>query len=239
VTVTAYWRPATLAEALELLERPTATVLAGGTRLNTLASEQTREVVDLQAIGLDGFDTGPGDTVRVGAMASLQQLVDSDLPGIIREAARRELPSTLRSQATLGGCIVTGESESELLAALLVHEASVELASRRGAESVPLEALLDRLPLPLGDVVVALTVVTSGESAAARTARTPADRPIVAACARATADGLRVAVAGVGQTPVLHVPGAALHPRDDFRGNGDYRRALADVLVARVVKEVS
>lgn len=239
MTVTAYWRPETLAEALDLLEHPTATVLAGGTQLNTLPSEHTREVVDLQAIGLEGVEQGPGDTVRIGAMTSLQQLVDSDLPDVIREAARRELPSTLRSQATLGGCIVTAEWDSELLTALLVHEASVELASLRGAETASLDVLLTGLPLAAGQLVVAVTVATSGRSAAARTARTPADRPIVAACARASTHGLRVALAGVAPTPVLHVPGGPLQPPDDFRGSGDYRRALADVLVARVVKEVS
>ena len=78
-----------------------------------------------------GIEPGAGDTLRIGAMATLQELADSgDAPDVVREAARREQPSTLRAQATVGGCVATGHAESELLAALLVHEAVVQVDHR-------------------------------------------------------------------------------------------------------------
>lgn len=240
VTVTAYWRPSSLAQALELLELPDALVLAGGTRLGADSTAERVEVVDLQALDLGGLRPGPGDVLRIGAMVTLQELADGGaVPDVVREAARREQPSTLRAQGTVGGCLATGRADSELLAALLVHEAVVRLESRAGVDELPLDQVLAELFLPRGQVVTAVTIRTTGRAAAARTARTPADRAIVAAYARATGDGRRIALTGVAPTPVLVRPGDDLLPSGDFRGSGDYRRHLAEVLVARVTEAIS
>jgi CO/xanthine dehydrogenase FAD-binding subunit len=240
VTVTAYWRPSTMAEALELLGRPEAIVLAGGTRLDGDPSAERVEVVDLQGLHLDGIRAGEGDALRIGAMVTLQELADSELaPDVVREAARREQPSTLRAQGTVGGCVATGRADSELLAALLVHEAVVEVEDREVTEGMPLERVLAELFLPAGQVVTAVTIRTTGTARAARTARTPADRAIVAAYARTTDEGRLVALTGVAATPVLVGPADDLQPIGDFRGSADYRRHLAEVQVARVVEGIS
>lgn len=240
VSVSAYRRPSTLAEAVELLQRPRTVVLAGGTRLNARSTEQPVEVVDLQALHLDAIEPEPGERLRIGAMATLQHLVDGDdVPEVVGEAARREQPSTLRAQATIGACVATGHPESELLAALLVHEAVVHLSSGAGTQETPLETLLAGLPLGPGRLVTSVTVSTGGRAAAFRTARTPADRPIVAAVGRATQTGLLVALTGVAPTPVLVGAEAELDPAGDFRGSGAYRRALADVLRARVLEAIA
>ncbi|CAI9417706.1 FAD binding domain-containing protein [Nocardioides sp. T2.26MG-1] len=240
VMVSAYARPSTMDEALELLSWSGAVALAGGTRLGGDSSAREVEVVDLQALRLDGIRADGEHLLRVGAMTRLQQLVDSDrVPALVREAARRERPSTLRAQGTLGGCVATGDGESELLAALLVHEALVHVETSRGADSVPLESFLAGLPLGAGSVVTAVTLCTDGAAAACHTARTPADRAIVAAFARQTEDGRRVALTGVARTPILVRLGDALDPVGDFRGSSEYRRALADVLTQRVVEAIS
>lgn len=240
VTASAYWRPSTITQAFELLERPGAVVLAGGTRLNEGSSAEQVEVVDLQALHLDDLRAEPGNVLRIGAMVTLQRLVDSDdVPDVVREAARREQPSTLRAQGTVGGCVATGHAESELVAALLVHEAVVQVASSDVTEAFPLERVLDVEPLLRGCVVTSLSIRTDGATAVARTARTPADRSIVAAFGRRTPYGPRFALTGVARTPILVEPGEELRPAGDFRGSGEYRRALADVLIARVVEEIS
>lgn len=240
MTTTAYWRPSSIDQALELLTRPGAVVLAGGTWLNGHPSTEEVEVVDLQSLGLDQLERGPGDSLRIGAMTTLQQLVDSDpTPETVREAARREQPSTLRAAATIGGCVAGGHAESELLAALLAHEAVVDVVGRDGSESTPLEAVLTGLPLGAGRVVTGVTIRTDGVAASAHAARTPADRAIVAAFGRVSARGRRIALTGVAPTPVLVEVGEQLDPIGDFRGSSDYRRALAEVLMARVVEAIS
>lgn len=232
--ISRYWRPLSLDEALALLGRPGTVVLAGGTKLNAVPTSEPVEVVDLQALGLDGVEPLGRDTVRIGATTTLQQLADADLPPTVREAARRELPSTLRAQATLGGTIAAADPDSELLAVLLVHGASVTLVER----DVELVDLLGELPI--AQVILSVTIDTTGRCAVARAARTRADRPIVAAAVRIAPDGARrVAVAGVASTPVLVEEPDELEPPADFRGSREYRRALAEILVSRASEALS
>jgi CO/xanthine dehydrogenase FAD-binding subunit len=181
-------------------------------------------------------------------MTNLQQLADSgEVPASLRDAARREQPSTLRSQATVGGCVVSGDPESELVAVLLVHGAVVH-AARRGHDDVsPLEAFLSSLPLQTGTIVTAVTIETGGDVVALRTGRTRADGAIVAAVGRRAPGGeLRMALSGVGTAPLLvdisdgrvdHAL-AGIHPPDDFRGSSEYRRNLATVLAGRVLERI-
>ena len=219
------------------------------------------EVVDLQALDLAGIERRDGAVLRIGAMTRLQELVDSeDLPSVVREAARHELPSTLRAQSTIGGCIASGEPDSELLATLLVHDGQVEIAQTSGSVEVPLDELLAELPLAAGRVITAVTIDGRGVSSLMRTGRTTADRPIVAVVARQL-DGRRsVAITGVAATPVLVSSTAyggsvlpsgdgvaasdplgtfRLEPIGDFRGSSEYRRALARILTARATEAIS
>jgi probable selenate reductase FAD-binding subunit len=239
-TVSGYERPSTIDEALALLLRPGAVALGGGTKLNAAATAEPVVVVDLQALALDRIETRGGRAVHVGATASLQRLAEhAAVPAAVREACRREQPSTLRAAATVGGRIATADPESELLATLLVHEATARLAGRDGARSLPLDALLDDLGLLSGALVTAIEIETTGACAVARTARTPADRAIVAAAARRTADGERLlALTGVAARPVLVTDLAALEPRSDFRGSAEYRREVAATLAARALEAV-
>jgi len=239
--ISAYSRPESIGEAFALLDEPGAVLIGGGTKLNGWTSSPPMSVVDLQRAGLAGIERLETGTLRIGATTTLQQLVDSeDVPEVVRQAARRELPSTLRAQSTLGGTIVSADRESELLAALLVHEAVVFVARPEGSETMALEVLLTRLPLASHEIVTALVIDTGGRASVARTARTSADKPIVVAAARVGTDGRRwVALAGVASTPVLVEDTGGLDPPGDFRGSGEYRRALAKVLVSRAIEEVS
>ena len=109
-----------------------------------------------------------------------------------------------------------------------------------------------RLPVPLADT----------KSSYARVARTPKDYPIVcAAAALAMSDGIagnvRVAVGGVASTPIrlshlefglenkvlndwfereLETAMQAVQPKGNWLGSADYRKEMARVLVARVIK---
>lgn len=240
VTVANYWRPLSVGQAHELLTRPGAVVVGGGTKLASRRPDTAVEVVDLQALRLDGIEPRRHHTVSIGAMATLQQLADSDhLPAVVRDAARREEPSALRTKATVGGCIATGDGESELLAVLLVHDAVVTMDAGAGVEERPLDGVLAQLPLPAGTILLGVTIAASGVAAVSRTARTGADRAIVAAAAR-QARGVRyVALSGVAATPVLADRVADLDPIGDFRGSGEYRRALAAVHLARVAEAIT
>ncbi|MGD0377030.1 MAG: FAD binding domain-containing protein [Streptosporangiaceae bacterium] len=259
--ISGYHRPATLEAALTCLARPATVPLGGGTKLNGTAATGPIEVVDLQALGLDRIDRLDGRMAVIGATVTLSQLADSPVvPHVIREAARREQPSTLRAQATVGGCVASRDAESELLAALLAHGAVVRIVAPDRVSELTLQQLLGTLPPPAGGIITAVTVSTAGRSSAARTGRTRADRPIVAAVARITADGRRcVALTGVAAAPVLiggrdqtdtgkmdtgwmdtgGMETSRLDPPADFRGSAEYRRALAAVLTARALTAIT
>ena len=238
-TIVAYHRPGDLDEAVALLERTdvTSTVIAGGTALNTVSLPEDTEVVDIQDAVAAGV-ARHGDRVVYGAMTRLADVIKADeTPPLLAELARREGPNTLRNASTIGGTVAEGDADSELLAGLLVHDATVQLS---GGESVPLAGLFSDWSLLDRAVIVAVSVEIGGETASARTGRTPADTSIVAAAGRIVSGGTTVALTGVATTPVLVDPAdlSSLRPPADFRGTSEYRSELAEVLVKRVVSQL-
>lgn len=221
-----------------MLLEPNRRALGGGTVLNADREPPAIELVDLQALGLDGIEAD-GDRLRLGAMATLDRVADDPaVPPWLQDLARAELPSTLRTLATVGGTVAAGGAESVLLAGLLAADARVELA---GTDPFPLVGLLVA-GLPTGALVTAVTVDRTGTAAVAATGRTPADVPIVAAIAHRGSDGaVTLALTGVAATPVVVDPDdpvAALDPPGDFRGSPAYRRHLATVLSARALEQI-
>jgi CO/xanthine dehydrogenase FAD-binding subunit len=238
--VVAYHRPSSLDEALQLLSRSTvrSRVLAGGTDVvghDVRGGDAPFEAVDLQNAGLGSIDVGESRAV-LGAMVTLEQISHHhDLPEAIRDAARRELPSTLRTLATLGGTICAAEAESEFLATLLIHDPVVEVHGTDGRRELPMSQVWAESHHLDGRIITAVSLAIDGVTRADRTARTPADRPIVAAVARRGDDGrVRLALSGVAPTPVLTSDAAGTRPPGDFRGSSEYRRHLAITLAERV-----
>ena len=239
--ITQYYRPLSLDDAIALIARPDAVVLAGGTSVNAAPDRAPSTAVDLQALDLSGIDV-EGDAVRIGATTRLQHLADSTLvPAVLRDLARREAPSTLRNMATVGGTIGAADAESELLAGLLAFGARVTLARAGSPTEHPLEDVLGDAELSSGAIITAVVVPTSGRAAADRVGRTPMDRPILMAVAYADRAILRVAMTGVASVPMIVDPEHIddLDPPPDFRGSSAYRSALAQVLANRVVGAVT
>ena len=242
----AYHRPASVDEALQLLARPNVNtaVVAGGTYVIPHMSEMVTEVVDLQDAGLTNVDF-TGRSLALGAMVRLQTIVDDHrAPALLREAAHREGPNTLRNAATIGGTVASPHKGSEFLAALLVLDAQVSVQTVGDSKTIPLADFLLDVPAALsGGLVTSITLATMGKTASARVGRTPADTPIVAALARLDEDEqIRLALCGVDKTPVLVDPDnviAAVNPTSDFRGSTEYRRQMAATLARRVVNELS
>jgi CO/xanthine dehydrogenase FAD-binding subunit len=242
----AYYRPTSVDEALQLLSRPgiNTAIVGGGTYIIPRMPELADTVVDLQAIGLTEV-TYTGQGLTLGAMVPLQTIVDDGrAPTLLRETVRREGPNTLRNTATMGGVVTCPNKESELLAALLVFDTEVKIQSANGTKNISLAHFLLDVPSALNEgLVISVSLSIIGKTASTRVARTPADRPIVAALARLGDDGkIRLALCGVDNVPVLVDPDnvkAAINPPHDFRGSKEYRRQMAATLTQRVMRELA
>lgn len=235
-----YYRPATLADALALLARGDRNLLplAGGTQLvgqlETRALRDVDGVVDLRDLGLNAIREEDG-ALCLGATATLTDVVKHSLgggiaDGLLRRAAQGEGPVNLRNAATVGGVVAAAEPDSEFYAALLALNAQVV---HDGAQ--PATVPLDEFTQARGLITEVRMPVTEGRGGAARVARTPSDRPIVAAYAVVGDAGPRVALCGVAARPLLM--GMPLDPPGDFKGSATYRRAMAEVVTARALAE--
>ena len=106
--MTEYARPGSFAEALELLARPGAAALAGGTDLAGQIDRGIRApslLVDLQAAGLGGIRPH-GDGVEIGATATLAEVGASEhlAPyAAVVTAASVAASALLRNAGTVGG----------------------------------------------------------------------------------------------------------------------------------------
>jgi CO/xanthine dehydrogenase FAD-binding subunit len=208
--------------------------LGGGTILNADDDPTLISLVDLQELALSGISVD-GDGITIGSMTSLQEIADCDqVPQVVRQAARAELPSTLRTLGTLGGAVAVAHPDSRLLAALLVCKAIVDTSDLGG----PSEHLLAEWPNNSGRLVTGVRIDTGGSLAFQGTGRTPADTPIVSATIRCTEQETVMSLTGVAKTPVLvdpTNPTASLKPISDFRGSASYRLHLASTMAARAV----
>ena len=243
--VRAYHRPQSVDEALQLLARTdgNSAILGGGTQLLPTLDDGAVEVVDLQAVGLDTIEHD-GGRLSLGATVRLQAMVEAErLPEVLRVLARREGPNTFRHQGTVGGAVVAAGWESEFVAGLLAYEAEVTVQTTAGAATAALDDFLADPPAARDDqgILVSISLARGGQAAHACVARTPADRPIVAAIARRDGAGtIRLALSGVAATPVLVEPENVdnLVPPADFRGSSEYRKEMAAVLSARVLAQL-
>ena len=252
---TNYSRPKSLDEALHLLSQPDTVPLGGGTKL--LAGDVASAVVDLQDLGLSQIDWTDGK-LRVGATTTLTDFAASLAEGgpsdLLQKAIHRAGPNTYRNAATLGGTIASRLPDSELLAALLVLDTTVNL---QGTE-ISLADYLAAEERPAGLITAVTIPWTDGQGRSERVARTPADYPIVSVTMWQPADGRpHLAATGLGERPFriteaesilagglndTNIESAAQAARSacqhpgDFRGDAHYRAEMAAVLTKRVCK---
>ncbi len=142
MTVRSYFLPRSLPEALGLLREhgPDLLVMAGGTVAMPLINEGIslpEAVMGLRLAGLGGLERA-GDTLRIGATATLTQLLDQDVVPMLREAARNTASWSIRNMGTVGGNLFTPPPGGDVAVALLALDASVTLAGAAGERVLPL-----------------------------------------------------------------------------------------------------
>ena len=148
-----FHRPASLDDALELLERygEDARLIAGGTALVLQMKQrfaQPAHLIGLRPLattdGLNGIEES-GGALRIGALCTLRQVEDSPLLReripLLAETVSRVATLRIRSMATMGGALVNGDPNQDPPPTLIALGATVELTSRDGSRTCPVEEL--------------------------------------------------------------------------------------------------
>jgi xanthine dehydrogenase small subunit len=151
--MTAYFRPATLDEALAIRAAHDVEIIAGGT--DVYPNKATRagwgrmahkDVLDITAIpGLDRIEETDAHW-RIGALVTWTDLIRAALPPLfdgLKAAAKEIGGQQIQNRATLAGNLCTASPAGDGIPNLIALDAEIEIASARGTRIEPVEHFLD------------------------------------------------------------------------------------------------
>jgi carbon-monoxide dehydrogenase medium subunit len=218
----AYHRPASLDEALALMERYGATgrVLAGGQSLVPALNMRLAApaaLIDINRLpGLDGISLEPEGLV-IGALARQEALEASPLVArhapLIAQAMPHVGHRAIRTRGTVGGSVALADPAAELPACLVALDGTVRVAGRGNRRDIPAQRFFRGIyttDLAPGEIVTAVVVPPIGPGWRSRfdeLARRHGDYALVGLAAHCRVEGgaikeARLAFCGVGGTPV-------------------------------------
>ncbi|WP_146346577.1 FAD binding domain-containing protein [Phaeobacter marinintestinus] len=183
----AYFRPDTLAEALDVLETESVTVAAGCTDLFPATERPTLpgSILDITAIpGLRGVQQ-TADGWRIGATASWADIIRADLPpafDMLQQAGREVGSVQIQTAGTIAGNLCNASPAADGVPPLLALDASVELTSKTGTRCLPLSSFVigvRQTALVPGELVSAITIPNSAGEGASRFLKLGARRYLV------------------------------------------------------------
>jgi CO/xanthine dehydrogenase FAD-binding subunit len=246
----AYYRPETLAEALEAFRQAASEGLApawlgGGTEIVTMARDgklHPGALIDLKGVPECGGIEEHGGHLRFGACLTLNEAAEQERFPLLAKAASGVADHTVRNTITLGGNIAGRLPYREAVLPFLLCDALAEVAGGDGVREVPLAKLFEkRLRLEAGEALVALRVPAAAASLphahVRRTKDSRVDYPLLTACFVRDGRKLRIAVSGLGDYPAK-LPDREMGrgapatdtawpaARADMRASAEYRVAL-------------
>jgi CO/xanthine dehydrogenase FAD-binding subunit len=145
-----YVRPGNLDEALAFLgdHGHETTLIAGGTDVMVdlrAGALRTRCLMDVSALSeLKGIGF-QGNELRIGAGTTISEIYKSETLGrfapALQKASFRFASQQIRNVATIGGNVAHCSPCADTVPPLIIHEARVVLASRKGERTLPVEDL--------------------------------------------------------------------------------------------------
>ena len=143
-----YARPSNLDDALGLLAEGGARVIAGGTDVYPGAGERPLQAdyVDVSNISALRGVSVDAACVRIGAATTWSDIARTDLPhafDALKVAARDVGAVQIQNRGTIAGNLCNASPAADGAPALLILDAAVELASRRGRRRLALDVFID------------------------------------------------------------------------------------------------
>ena len=257
----AYAKPRTLEEALGLLARPGAIILAGWQSLIPTLNMRLSApelLVDITGISpLAGIQVS-GECVRIGALTTHAQIESSPQVArhvpLLAQAAAHVAHPAIRNRGTLGGSLALADPAAEYPACALALGATIVIRGVKGERRVQAADFFKGLfetGLKPGEIVAAAEFPTAGDSIFMELARRKGDYAIVGLAAHRVNSEIRLAFFGAGPKPTL-AKGAALaakksvaaaqealakdlDPQADLYHSGATKLHLARVLLGRAL----
>ncbi|MEM7753381.1 MAG: FAD binding domain-containing protein [Pseudomonadota bacterium] len=142
-----YHRPATLEDALALLAEGHLRVAAGCTDLFPATERKVLPGPVLDITGIDALRgvTASAEGVTLGATTTWADILGADLPPAfdgLKLAAREVGARQIQARGTIAGNLCNASPAADGVPPLLTLEASVEVASKRGARVMPLSEFI-------------------------------------------------------------------------------------------------
>ena len=256
----AYARPASLAEALEILAADEgARALAGGqTLINVMKARagSPDTLVDLSGIDdLKGIELGSDGTLEIGAMATYTEIMASSearARPILGEVCAQIADVQVRNRGTIGGNVCTNDPTNHLPPLLAALGAQFTIAGGDGERTVSSDDFFLGVYLTAVGAGELLTKVTipAGRNDGFAAVTLGVEGTCIASAAASLNGSVRIALGCVDAVPVVLTPAsddadavkqavrdADLEPPSDVHASSDYRRHLAEVLAARAVDQ--
>jgi glyceraldehyde dehydrogenase medium subunit len=134
-----YFRPSSLNEALDFLEREDARPLAGGQSLIPMLKFRViapKYLVDINKLVEISYVRDEGDRVKIGAIVRHSEIskngIISSKVKLLSEAAKKVADMQVRNMGTIGGNISHADPASDFPAVALALDARIKLSSLSG-----------------------------------------------------------------------------------------------------------
>lgn len=245
-----YVKAESLEEAYQLNQKK-STLVIGGMLWVKMSGFHKMTIVDLSGLGLDKIEESE-EEFKIGCMCTLRELemhegLNRSFKGLMKECTRHIVGVQFRNGATVGGSIFGRYGFSDILTAFLALDTYVELYK---GGIIPLKEFA-ALPYD-NDILIRLIVKKDGRKPAYLSQRqTQTDFPLIAVCAAKKEDiwyvtvGARPARAElceVRNSEDKEALAKAVVSRYSFgtnlRGSKEYRQALAEIYVKRLMKQI-
>ena len=249
----AYAKPASLAEALQLIANPNAKVLAGGQSLIpslNMRLSSPELLVDITGVpGLSEIKVVNG-TVRIGALVTHAQLEKSEevrkhIP-LLAQAVPHIAHAAIRNRGTIGGSLALADPAAEYPACAVALDAVLILKNKTTERRIHAEKFFKGLfetDLKRGDILTAVEFPVAGKSDRSvflELTRRHGDYAIIGLAAH----NRRFAFLGAGDRPVLfsfqkdlreakEALKAGLKPSPDLYNSSATKLHMAGVLLER------
>jgi aerobic carbon-monoxide dehydrogenase medium subunit len=260
-----YARPTSVAEAIGLLaDNEGARALAGGQTLISVMKARVASpdaLVDLNGLDeLKGIELGPDGALEIGAMTTYTEIFESAearARPILGEVCAQIADVQVRNRGTIGGNICANDPTNHLPPLMVALGAEMTIAGADGERTVTAEDFFLGVYMTAvgpGELLTKITI-PPGRRDGFASATIGRDGTCLVCAAVSLDNGPRVAIGCVDSVPhratdvegkldgdpqaAVEGLGATLDPPGDVHAPADYRRHLAEVVVARAIAQAN